>query len=100
MTDQKFVTTPADELKGTVERAREAQKAIRALTVEERLEHLANLRRVILRRREEILDRVQQDTHKARPEILMSEMFGALDNVQWLENNAVKALKNKKVPTP
>lgn len=100
MTIQHFVTTPADKLKGTVERAREAQKAIRALKVEERLEHLANLRRVILRRREEILDRVQQDTHKARPEILMSEMFGALDNVQWLENNAVKALKNKKVPTP
>ncbi|KAB3519189.1 aldehyde dehydrogenase family protein [Corynebacterium sp. zg254] len=97
------VRTPheqSENLEGVVARARVAQKSIRALSVEERLEHLASLRAVILKRREEILNRVQDDTHKSRSEILMSEMFGGLDNVKWVEDNAAKALKPHKVPTP
>lgn len=100
MSEQAFITTSNEELQGTVARAREAQKVLRGLSVEERVKHLANLRRVILDRREEILDRVQDDTRKARSEILTSELFGAVDNIKWVEDNAAKQLKPSTVPTP
>ncbi|PZO97848.1 MAG: aldehyde dehydrogenase, partial [Corynebacterium urealyticum] len=88
------------QVEGVVERAREAQKSIRALSVEERLEHLRLLRGVIVNRTEEIVERVWQETGKSRSDILMSEMFGALDVISWHEKNAAKVLAPQKVETP
>lgn len=92
--------TNATDVTGVVERAREAQTAIAALSVQERLSHLAQLRATILARREEIIDRVRAETHKSRSDILMSEMFGALDVIAWLEKNAEDVLADERVPTP
>ena len=58
------------------------------------------LRAVILRRREEIIDRIQQDTGKSRSDALISEIFGVLDNLAWMEKAAPKALEDHKVHTP
>ena len=88
------------QVEGVVERAREAQKSIRALSVEERLEHLRLLRGAIVNRTEEIVERVWQETGKSRSDILMSEMFGALDVISWHEKNAAKVLAPQKVETP
>ncbi len=88
------------EVAGVVDRAREGSKSLRALSVKERLEHLRLLRTAILDRSEEIIQRVQEETHKSRSDILMSEMFGALDVIAWHEKNAEKALSPKKLPTP
>lgn len=88
------------QLEGVVERAREAQPAIAALSVAERLEHLKNLRRIIVDRTEEIVDAVRAETRKSRSDILMSEMFGALDVIAWHEKNAEKVLSPQKVETP
>ena len=95
--DPDIRTAPVD---GAVDRAREGALSLSRLSVPERLEHLAALRRVILGRREEILDRVAAETHKSRSDILMSEFFGALDALAWLERNATAALADEKIPTP
>lgn len=82
------------------ERARAGGRSLQRLSVTERVRHVAALRDVVLRRREEIVDRVQQDTGKTRSDALISEVFGVLDNLAWLEKAAAKALRDRKVHTP
>lgn len=90
------LASPAD----AVTRARAAAAALRRLNVAERLRHVARLREVILRRREEIIDRIQRETGKSRSDALISEIFGVLDNLAWLEAHAAKALADRKQHTP
>lgn len=87
-------------MEGAVERARAGGRSLAALDVPERLRHLRHLRRAILRRREEIIGRVRDETRKSRSDILMSEVFGTLDALAWLEANAERALADEKIPTP
>jgi acyl-CoA reductase-like NAD-dependent aldehyde dehydrogenase len=83
-----------------VQRARQGLDSLRRLALADRLQHLATLREVILRRREEIIDHVQRDTGKSRSDALISEIFGVLDNLAWLEAHAPKALADRKQHTP
>jgi len=53
-----------------------------------------------LARREEIVDRITQDTGKSRSDALISEVYGVLDNLVYLEKHAGKALADRRVPTP
>lgn len=92
-----IVSAPVE---GAVRRARDGAASLSRLTVEERLTHLARLRTVILDRREEILDAICAETRKARSDVLMSEVFGSLDAIRWLELNAAGALADQKIPTP
>ncbi len=81
-------------------RARAGAIGLARLTVAERLAHLAALRAVIVRRRHEIVGRIQHDTGKSRADALISEIFGVLDNLDWLERHAGAALADHKVQTP
>lgn len=85
---------------GLVENARAGQRSLGALSVAERLVHLRALRHAVAERTEEIVDRVQAETGKSRSDIVMSEIFGAMDAIAWLEANAVEALGDEKMPTP
>ncbi|MBX3024845.1 aldehyde dehydrogenase family protein [bacterium] len=81
-------------------RARGGFAALSRLSLAERLRHLDALRAVILRRREEIVDRIQGDTGKSRSDALISEIFGVLDNLDWLLQHAPAALADRKQHTP
>jgi aldehyde dehydrogenase (NAD+) len=83
-----------------MQRARQGGESLRRLSLPERLEHIALLREIILRRREEIIDRIQRDTGKSRSDALISEIFGVLDHLAWLEGHAPKALADRKQHTP
>ncbi|GIW41458.1 MAG: hypothetical protein KatS3mg076_2035 [Candidatus Binatia bacterium] len=80
--------------------AKAGTRSLRALDVRERVGFLRELRRVVLRRREEIVDRIQKETGKSRTDALVSEVYGVLENLHWLEKNAPRCLAPKKVPTP
>lgn len=96
-----LIAPPAENpLEKTVERARAAWESLRRLKVKERVAFLRRLRHVILRRREEIIDRIQQDTAKSRSDALISEVYGVLENLKWLEKHAAKHLAPEKVDTP
>lgn len=81
-------------------KARDGAKSLRHRDLTARLGYLRNLSDIILRRREEILDRIQQDTGKSRSDALVSEIFGALDVLAWTVKFAPKHLAHKKVHTP
>jgi acyl-CoA reductase-like NAD-dependent aldehyde dehydrogenase len=94
-------TAPATASSGQqVDLARAGARSLRRLTVHERIAHLAALKGIILRRREEIIDRIQKDTGKSRSDALVSEIFGVLDNLAYLEKYAAKVLAEEKVHTP
>ena len=80
--------------------ARQGWESLRRIPLAERLRHLTMLRAAILRRREEIVDHIQRDTGKSRSDALISEIFGVLDNLVWLETHAPKALADRKQHTP
>jgi aldehyde dehydrogenase (NAD+) len=81
-------------------RARTGAVALANLKLDQRIPYLAKLREIVLRRREEIVDRIQRDTGKSRSDALISEIFGVLDNLAWLEKHAAKALRDRAQPTP
>lgn len=88
--------TPAEAMA----RARAAQRAVAGTPLSERIALVRALRAVILRRREEIVDRIQRDTGKSRGDALISEIFGVLDALAWLETHAPRALADHKEHTP
>jgi len=81
-------------------RTRGGNAALERTPVAERLRYLAALRGAILRRREEIVERVQRDTGKSRSDALISEIFGVLDNLAYLESHGAKILADRKQHTP
>ncbi len=89
--------TPAAQ---AMQRVRSGACSLRRLSVRERVEYLTALQQIVLRRREEIIDRIQSDTGKSRSDALISEIFGVLDNLHWLAKRAPKALADRKVSTP
>jgi aldehyde dehydrogenase (NAD+) len=89
-----------DPAAASFRRARAGAGSLSRTPLAERLRHLASLREIVLRRREEIIDRIQQDTGKSRSDALISEIFGVLDNLAWLEKHGGKALQDRKQHTP
>lgn len=83
------------------QRSRSAIEAeIAALTVKERLQFTEKIRQVILKRQDEIVEIIQKETSKARTDILTSELFPLFEHLDFLKNQAEKALKDETVPTP
>lgn len=81
-------------------RARDAWSEISVMTVADRLSYIQRIRNVILKRQEEIIDVIQNETHKCRTDILTSEFFPIFEHINFLIHSAEAALKNETVPTP
>ncbi len=96
------LTMPASLLGPTLimEKARIAHESIRTLSVSDRLKTIKRLRFVVLKRQEEIIDAIQVETHKARTDVLTSEIFPLLEHLAFLEAATEDALKDETVPTP
>jgi acyl-CoA reductase-like NAD-dependent aldehyde dehydrogenase len=80
--------------------ARFVQPQIADLTFAERLERIRVLKDLILEQRESIIDRIQKETRKSRTDALMSEIFPALDHLEYLEKNTYRVLSDRSVSTP
>ncbi len=80
--------------------AKNAEYEIGNLSVKERIQKLKNLKKIVLDRKEWIIGKIQDDTGKSRSDALVSEIFGVLDHLVYMEKNASKILADKKVHTP
>jgi acyl-CoA reductase-like NAD-dependent aldehyde dehydrogenase len=83
-----------------MDKARRAQPEIAELSVKERLVFIKRIREYILKHQEEIVDVIQRETHKARFDIMTSELFPTFEHLAFLEAEAQAALKDDKVSTP
>ncbi|MDN3578635.1 aldehyde dehydrogenase family protein [Chitinimonas viridis] len=90
----------ATEVAAVFDRARAAQTTIAALGLPQRLALLDRLGQVVLRRREEIIARVSQETGKCASDALLGEIFAVIDNLEYLRRHAAAVLADRKMPTP
>jgi acyl-CoA reductase-like NAD-dependent aldehyde dehydrogenase len=99
--DAKNLENPnQNEVEQIYKEAKGAQQELRRMTVHQRVNFVSNLREVILKRKESIIDHIQKDTGKSRSDALISEIFGVLDYLEFLENESVSSLKDEKIKTP
>jgi acyl-CoA reductase-like NAD-dependent aldehyde dehydrogenase len=89
-----------DFVNETYDRARAAFEVIRAMSVKERLQEVAKLKRYLCENRERVVDQICAETGKSRTDALVLEVFPALDVMDFYEKNAVKILADQKVKTP
>lgn len=80
--------------------AKIAEKEVNDISVRDRINYIATLKEYILANQEYFLNEVQRATGKTKTDILSSEIFATIDFLKYLEVNAAKILKNKKVHTP
>ncbi len=97
---QALAAAASSEAERATMLARAGAAALSRLSVKERSAYVASLRDIVLRRREQIIDRIQADTAKSRSDALMSEIYGVLEALHWLEKRAPKLLADRKQYTP
>lgn len=89
-----------EDIQRAFQEARRAFEKIRAMSVRERLNETLKLKRFFLDNKETIVDRVVQETGKARTDALVSEVFTVLDIIDYYDKHAERHLADEKVPTP
>jgi acyl-CoA reductase-like NAD-dependent aldehyde dehydrogenase len=95
------LTNPSkDEILEIFEAANQGRVQIRRLSVIQRTKLIQKLRFNILKSKDEIISEIQKDTRKCKSDALISEIFGVLDFLVFLENESVNALKDTIVKTP
>lgn len=82
------------------DRAQAAAETLRAMTVQQRLDELDKLKQYILDHRENIADRIVEETGKCKTDAMMMEIFTVVDTIAFYQKHAVKMLSDQKVPTP
>jgi succinate-semialdehyde dehydrogenase/glutarate-semialdehyde dehydrogenase len=83
----------AEDVARAVERARRAQPAWAALSVEERARYLERALAILLQRQEAFVEVVLRETGKARSEALMMEIFASCDALQFYAKRAGRFLR-------
>lgn len=92
---------PSDaDIERAFQEARQAFAKVRGMSVRERLDETLKLKRFFLDNKEMIVDRVVQETGKARTDALVSEVFTVLDIIDYYDKHAERYLADAKVPTP
>ena len=89
------VQTAAD-VSQALERARKAQPDWAALPVEERVRYLERALKLVVERQDDIVERVVQETGKARSEAISMEIFASCDVLSYYAKRAPKFLRPEK----
>ena len=83
-----------------IDQARNAALVTESLSLDERLKHISNLKKVILNQKDQIVTEICKATGKSSFDAISSEIYGVLDTIRFLEASAKKALQDQVVPTP
>jgi succinate-semialdehyde dehydrogenase/glutarate-semialdehyde dehydrogenase len=92
----EFDAAGADEVRAAVERARKAQSSWAELSVKQRAEYMWRLLDQFVRRQDEIIDAVLQETGKARTEAIGMEVFACCDAISHYAKRAPRFLAPEK----
>jgi len=84
------------EVRAALERARKAQPAWAALSVERRAAIMKRVLKALLDRQEDIIETVMLETGKTRSEAIPMEIFAAADSLSYYAKRAPKLLKPEK----
>lgn len=93
----ELVCQSKEEVLAAVAKARQVQQAWGALSIQERVNHLLNLRTEILNAQDEIVDMVIRETGKPLQDALTFEVFAVCDFISYWCKQAPKTLKDEKL---
>src|SRR5438552_17486000 len=88
----------ADEVNEAVARARRAQPAWGALSVEQRARYLMAMRDIFVDRRDWVLDTIRKDTGKTRADALLADVFTVIDSTTYFCKRAPEVLGAQRIP--
>lgn len=95
------ITDQTDEAINEVyAKAHAAEKVIQNLSIDERIEHVVNLKEWILDHSDYIIDKLIEETGKSRFDAFTSEIFSVCDVVDYYKGHSKKILKEVKAHTP
>ncbi len=83
---------PEAEVRAALERARKAQPAWAALSVERRAGYLRRVMKILIERQEDVIETVIRETGKTRSEAIPMEIFAACDSLSYYSKRASKIL--------
>ena len=86
---------PEAEVRAAVERARKAQPAWAALSVEKRASYLKRVLKILLERQEDVIETVIRETGKTRSEAIPMEIFASCDSLSYYAKRAPKILASE-----
>jgi len=86
---------PEAEVRAAVERARKAQPARAALSVEKRASYLKRVLKILLERQEDVIETVIRETGKTRSEAIPMEIFASCDSLSYYAKRAPKILASE-----
>ncbi|MBS2008820.1 MAG: aldehyde dehydrogenase family protein, partial [Cyanobacteria bacterium SZAS TMP-1] len=86
-----------DDVRLAVERAWHAYEDWQLTSIKKRAKHIANLRKIIASRADEIAQLISEEVGKPLPESYFSELSGPLDTCLWLINSGEKLLADQAV---
>ncbi len=89
-----------EEVDATVVKARSAQSAWAALSIQERVNYMFKLRDLILERQDEIIDVVVRETGKTRQDALTFEIYAVASFISYWCKQAPKTLSEETVRAP
>jgi acyl-CoA reductase-like NAD-dependent aldehyde dehydrogenase len=89
-----------DQIDAAYEKAAEVQKYVGSLSVNERVKEVLKLSDWILANYDHVMDKLIEETGKARFDAFTSEIFAVLDAIDYYKGHAKKILADKKVHTP
>jgi succinate-semialdehyde dehydrogenase/glutarate-semialdehyde dehydrogenase len=90
---------PEERVAAAVQRAREAQLAWGALPLRERVQHLRRLRGVLVRRMDEVIEVIREETGKPAVEALGHEVVIVAGLIRAYEKRAPRVLRPRRVGT-
>lgn len=90
--------TSVSDLPQLFAKTREAQKTWAGLTPERRAFLLLQLREVVIRRSDELIELISNENGKPRFEALANEILPSVDLITFFAHHGPKILKNKKIP--
>src|SRR5687767_13647960 len=95
------ITEPTDaELQKVFTTAKAIQQKIADMTVQQRISEMLKINDFILANREHIIDRIVEETGKARVDCLVSEVFEVCDVIDHFKKVTAKILKDHNTSTP
>src|SRR5690625_2552250 len=88
----------ADEVAAAVERARHSAQAWSQLSIGQRVDHLLDVRDLILDRADDLVATICAETGKPEAEALSAELLATCEMIEFYKRHARRALKPERVP--
>ena len=89
-----------DNLLQVMHNAQTAFESIKALSISQRIKYIKNLKQIIIKNQNFIIDQIVKDTKKTSFEAYFCEIFPVISFLSFIEKTAHNALKPQKVKTP